>query len=257
MPLLSLKNVSVSYRRSDGLFRRGAAVRAVDDISFDIMPGETLGLVGESGCGKSTLARAIMRLQPVAAGSITFDGEDITSMPESSMRLRRKHLQMIFQDSYASLDPRMSAEDMIGEPIGAFGIGGERRKLVADLLTKVGLDPSYGRRRARQFSGGQRQRISIARALAAGPRLIVADEPVSALDVSIQAQILNLLKRLQRDDGVAYLFISHDLRAVRFMADKIAVMLGGRIVEYGSADEIVNAPQHEFTRSLLAAMPGN
>ncbi|WP_064710205.1 oligopeptide/dipeptide ABC transporter ATP-binding protein [Rhizobium bangladeshense] len=233
-------------------------VRAVDDISLDVMKGETLALVGESGCGKSTLGRLLLRLIEPSAGRIVFDGTDLTTLSNEKMRAMRQKLQMIFQDPYGSLSPRRSVADIIGEPLDAFGLAHSRRdkrERVADLLTQVGLSPSVMDRYPRQFSGGQRQRIGIARAISLAPSFIVADEPVSALDVSVQAQIINLMQDLQRKKGFSFLFIAHDLAVVRHIADRVAVMYLGRIVEIGPKRAVYDAPQHPYTQALLSAAP--
>jgi peptide/nickel transport system ATP-binding protein len=239
-------------------------VRAVDDVSLHIQPGETLGLVGESGSGKSTLGRLILRLIEPTSGSIHFDGKDLLQASHGEMRRLRRHMQIIFQDPFGSLDPRMKVEDIIAEPLiihpesladNSNGAEGGIRRRVAELLRAVGLDESAQRRFPHEFSGGQRQRIVIARALALRPRFIVADEPVSALDVSVGAQIVNLLAQLQRDFGLTYLFISHSMPVVRYLATRIAVMYRGKIVEVGDTAQITENPKHPYTRSLLAAIP--
>jgi len=244
---LKLENVTVRYGGRSG-------INAVDDVSLEVGRGETLALVGESGCGKSTLARAVLRVQPISSGRIIFDGEDISRLSERALRPVRRRMQMIFQDPFSSLDPLVSVGDSILEPRRAFDkkIGkAELDKLLAD----VGLSPEYARRRPGQLSGGQCQRVGIARALSIEPELIVADEPVSSLDVSMQAQLLNLLKRSVRTRSISLIFISHDLRAVRFLADRVAVMEKGRSVECGRAGEILEQPQHPFTKRLVAAIP--
>src|SRR5437588_3336145 len=235
----------------------GASVKAVDGVSFDVQRGETVGLVGESGCGKSTLGRLVTQLIPVTSGNVIFDGVDITRLGGERLRQQRKQLQIIFQDPYASLDPRMTIGDVIAEPLVNFGMlhGKEKDVRVQELLRVVGLNPYFNNRYPHEFSGGQRQRIGIARALALNPSLIVCDEPVSALDVSIQAQILNLLKDLQAEFGLAYLFIAHDLAVVRTMSDRIAVMNRGKIVEEGPAEEVYSNPQDPYSQALLAAVP--
>src|SRR5688572_21769578 len=232
-------------------------LRAVDDVSFAIRRGETLGLVGESGCGKSTVGRCLLRLHEPTGGEVFFEGTNITHLSWSAMQLMRREMQIIFQDPYASLNPRHSILSIVSEPLKIHGIGSkqERRDRVGDLLAKVGLDPKYMHRYPHEFSGGQRQRIGIARALALNPRLIICDEPVSALDVSIQAQILNLLKDLQNEFGLAYLFIAHDLAVVRTMSDRIAVMNQGKIVEYGPAEQVYAHPKDPYSQALLAAVP--
>jgi oligopeptide transport system ATP-binding protein len=254
---LSVRDLRVQYRSGRTMFGRDPFLRAVDGVSLEIRRGETLGLVGESGCGKSTLGRAILRLTEPSSGAVLFEGEDITSLPAAAMRARRRSLQMIFQDPYASLNPRMTAGQIIGEPITAFGLspGKPVENAVHELMETVGLTPGVSDRLPAEFSGGQRQRIGIARALAADPEFIVADEPISALDVSIQAQIMNLLKRLQNERGLTYLFISHDLRAVRHMADRVAVMYLGKIVELAEAKKLYDRPLMPYTKALVSAVP--
>jgi peptide/nickel transport system ATP-binding protein len=232
-------------------------VRAVDDVSFTVRSGETLGLVGESGCGKSTLSRTLLQLIKPTSGSVRFQGREITDLSSGEMRKLRQEMQMIFQDPYASLNPRKRVAQIIGDPMKLHGVssGDERRKAVQALLERVGLNPEHYNRYPHEFSGGQRQRIGVARALALEPKLIVADEPVSALDVSIQAQIINLLEDLQNDFDLTYLFVAHDLSVVRHVADRIAVMYLGKIVEIGPADEVYSKPIHPYTLSLLSAVP--
>ena len=234
-------------------------VKAIDDISFDIFEGETFGLVGESGSGKSTTGRALLRLYKPTDGEILFEGKDIANLKKGKELLEfRKEAQMIFQDPYASLDGRMKVRDIIAEGIDIHGIAKtaeERDAMVDELLETVGLNKEHANRYPHEFSGGQRQRIGIARALAVNPKFIVCDEAISALDVSIQAQIVNLLKRLQKEIGLTYLFIAHDLSMVKYISDRIAVMYRGRIVEMGSADCVYNNPQHPYTKSLLSAIP--
>jgi peptide/nickel transport system ATP-binding protein len=232
-------------------------VRAVDDVSLDIHAGETLGLVGESGSGKSTLGRLILRLIEPTSGDIRFEGRDLLAAGSQEMRRLRRDMQIIFQDPFASLDPRYRVEDIIAEPLIIHGsaTGGARRARVVELLRAVGLDESILQRFPHEFSGGQRQRIGIARALALRPKFIVADEPVSALDVSVGAQIVNLLAQLQRDFGLTYLFISHSMPVVRYLSTRIAVMYRGKIVEIGPTEQITERPQHAYTRSLLEATP--
>jgi oligopeptide transport system ATP-binding protein len=255
--LISIRDVEVTYRSGGGLFGGAKMVTAVDGVSLDIRQGETLGLVGESGCGKSTLGKAILRLTEPTGGNVHYKDAEITGLSASEMRGHRKKLQMIFQDPYASLNPRMTAGEIVAEPIKALGIAGtgEARSRAADLLETVGLSKRLADRYPREFSGGQRQRIGIARALAVEPEFIVADEPISALDVSIQAQIMNLLKRLQDERDLTYLFISHDLRAVRHLSDRIAVMYLGRIVELAGANDIYHDPLMPYTQALIAAVP--
>jgi oligopeptide/dipeptide ABC transporter ATP-binding protein len=238
------------------LRRQLAAVHAVDDVSFTIRKGETLGLVGESGSGKSTTARLVLRLIEPTAGKVELEGEDITAASGANLRHARQEMQMIFQDPYASLDPRMTVRDIVGEPLviwGRWRNGGPAQ--VAELLERVGLNPDHANRFPHEFSGGQRQRIGIARALALRPKLIVCDEPVSALDVSVRAQILNLLASLQRDFDLTYLFISHDLSVVRQVADRVAVMYLGKLVEVAARDELYSRPLHPYTQALVSAVP--
>ena len=232
-------------------------VKAVDDVSFEINEGETLGLVGESGSGKSTTGYSVLQLLKPTGGSVQFMGKELTTMSRNDLREIRREMQIVFQDPYSSLNPRMTVGNIVAEPLTVHGVGTRRSReaSVRDLLETVGFNPDFTNRYPHEFSGGQRQRIGIARALALNPRLIVCDEPVSALDVSIQAQILNLLKDLQRDLGLAYLFVAHDLAVVRTMSDRIAVMNKGKLVEMGPAERVYRNPQDEYTRALLAAVP--
>ena len=258
-PLLTIDSLKVWFPVTEGLIRERhiGDVRAIDGISFGLGRGETLGLVGESGCGKSTTGRAIIRLYKPTSGRILLDGQDIGTLEGSSLRRARRRMQMIFQDPYASLNPRMNVYGIVGEPLDIHGVGtkGERHERVRELLSTVGLNPDFGERYPHEFSGGQRQRIGVARALALNPDLIVADEPISALDVSIQAQIINLLERLQGQFGLTYLFIAHDLSVVRHISDRIAVMYLGRIVELAGSRELNREPLHPYTVALLSAIP--
>ncbi len=255
--LISLENLQVYYHSGGGLFGGSKTVKAVDGVSLNIRKGETLGLVGESGCGKSTLGKAILRLTEPTGGKVFYNGKDLARLPKSAMREERKHLQMIFQDPYASLNPRMTVGDIIGEPIRAFGLakGGSVELQVQDLMETVGLSRRFNKRYPHEFSGGQRQRIGIARALAVDPEFIVADEPISALDVSIQAQIMNLMEHLQTEKNLTYLFISHDLRAVRHLSDRVAVMYLGKIVEIAPGKDIYADPLMPYTKALISAVP--
>ena len=259
MSLLEVKNLKVHFSVKHGMFSRAREfVKAVDDVSFAIEPGETLGLVGESGCGKTTLGRAIVRLVEPTAGSVLLNGEDITQMNGSELRTRRRKFQMIFQDPYGSLNPRMTVEQIVGEALDIHKLTDSksaRQKRIFELLKDVGLDPVYAQRYPHEFSGGQRQRIGIARALAVEPELIICDEPVSALDVSVQAQIINLLRDLQQQRGIAYLFIAHDLAVVEHISHRVMVMYLGKIVETADAKAIIRNPQHPYTQALISAVP--
>ena len=233
------------------------SLKAVDGVSFDIMPGETLGLVGESGCGKSTLGRLVTQLIPVTSGQVIFDGIDLTTLRGEKLRQQRKQLQIIFQDPYASLDPRMTIGDIIAEPLVNFGLlrGRQKDAKVQELLRVVGLNPYFNNRYPHEFSGGQRQRIGIARALALNPKLIVCDEPVSALDVSIQAQIINLLEDLQKEFNLTYLFVAHDLSVVRHISNRVMVMYLGKIVEVSPSEQLYTSQEHPYTKALLSSIP--
>lgn len=259
-PILKIEHLKTWYPLRKGLFGKTYDhVKAVDDISLEIYPGETLGLVGESGCGKTTLGRSILRLIEPTQGQVIFKGDDVTSMDNRNLRAFRKKAQIIFQDPYSSLNPRISVGEAIAEPMMVHGLETDikrRRKKVCDLLEEVGLEASYYQRYPHEFSGGQRQRICIARALAVKPQLIICDESVSALDVSVQAQVLNLLNQLKEEFHFTYIFISHDLSLVRFMSDRILVMYKGKPVELNDADELFNHPQNDYTKKLIAALPG-
>ena len=258
-PLLVVKNLKKYFPIRSGVLidRTVDYVRAVDDVSFEVRAGETLGLVGESGSGKTTTGYCVLQLLKPTSGSVVFDGQDLTTMDKKGLRHVRRDLQVVFQDPYASLNPRMTVGDIVSEPLLVHDIGDRRsrRRSAEQLLEVVGFNPDFINRYPHEFSGGQRQRIGIARALALNPSLIVCDEPVSALDVSIQAQILNLLKDLQHEFGLAYLFIAHDLAVVRTMSDHIAVMNRGKIVEIGPAEEVYTNPQDPYSQALLAAVP--
>ncbi|MBO6538431.1 MAG: dipeptide ABC transporter ATP-binding protein [Rhizobiaceae bacterium] len=256
--LVDIEDLTVHFPVFRGLLRRQVgAVKAVDGLTFDIRRGETLGLVGESGCGKSTTGRALLRLYELTAGRILFNDRDIATLDSGELRAVRPSMQMIFQDPQASLNPRLTVGSIIAEPLIEHGVlkGKARRDKVRELLDAVGLNPDYINRYPHEFSGGQRQRIGIARALALDPEFIVCDEPIAALDVSIQAQVVNLLEDLQKKLGLTYLFISHDLSMVRHIADRVAVMYLGKMVELGTVDQLFNKPKHPYTRALLSAVP--
>ncbi len=257
--LLQVRDLRKEFPVKSGFLieRVSHTINAVDGVSFDIAEGKTLGLVGESGSGKSTTGYCILQLIKPTAGTILFKGKELTELGREDLRRMRREMQIVFQDPYSSLDPRMTVGDIVSEPLEVHGVGTKknRRGRVRELLDVVGFNPDYSNRYPHEFSGGQRQRVGVARALALNPSLIVCDEPVSALDVSIQAQILNLLKDLQRDFGLTYLFISHDLAVVRGMSDHIAVMKDGKILETGPADDVYEHPKHEYTKALLTAVP--
>ncbi|MGY1437768.1 ABC transporter ATP-binding protein [Streptomyces reniochalinae] len=259
-PILEVRDLVKHFPLTQGvLFKRQVgAVKAVDGISFDLYPGETLGIVGESGCGKSTVAKLLMNLEAPTSGTIRYKGEDITKLSGRALKAVRRNIQMVFQDPYTSLNPRMTVGDIIGEPFDIHpevAPKGDRRRKVQELLDVVGLNPEYVNRYPHQFSGGQRQRIGIARGLALRPEIIVADEPVSALDVSVQAQVVNLMERLQDEFGLSYMFIAHDLSIVRHISDRVGVMYLGKMAEIGSDEEIYEHPTHPYTQALLSAVP--
>jgi len=261
-PLLSVKNLVKHYDTRNGVWGKltgnpGFLVRAVSGVSFEIKGGETLGLIGESGCGKSTLGRAVLRLHEPTSGKVVFDDEDVTSLDHAAMKAMRRRMQIIFQDPYASLNPRKTVAQIIGQPLRLHGLArnGEIRDQVAEMLESVGLKASHLNRYPHQFSGGQRQRIGVARALILNPSFIVCDEPVSALDVSIQAQIIQLLGNLKRELGLTYLFISHDISVIGYVSDRVAVMYLGEIVEMGPVRVILENPRHPYTQALLSSVP--
>ena len=258
-PILTASNLNKTYAQRGGRFGFGTTqVKALDDVSITLKTGSTLAVVGESGSGKSTLARCLLQLQPLDSGKVLFQGKDLAGLSAAELRLERRNIQMVFQDPFASLNPRMKVGEIVGEGLIIHRLGNqqERHEKVVKMLKRVGLSEVDMQKYPHEFSGGQRQRIGIARALVLEPKVVVCDEPVSALDVSIQAQILLLLKELQAEMNLSYLFISHDLRVVRHIADEIVVMYHGRVVEFGKIDEIYQSPKEEYTRNLLSAIPG-
>jgi len=259
-PILQVKDVVKHYPLTRGIIfkKEIGQVRAVDGVSFDLLPGETLGIVGESGCGKSTLARLVMKLEDPTSGEIWFEGEDMAHLGPKAMRAKRRDIQIVLQDPYTSLNPRMTVGDIVGEPFEIHSDvipKGGRRKRVQELLDLVGLNPEHINRYPHQFSGGQRQRIGIARGIALNPKVLICDEPVSALDVSVQAQVVNLLEKLQNELGLAYVFIAHDLSVVRHISDRVGVMYLGKLVELGEEDQVYEHPTHPYTQALLSAVP--
>ncbi|SEK28094.1 ABC transporter ATP-binding protein [Streptacidiphilus jiangxiensis] len=259
-PILQVRDLEKHFPLTQGILikKQIGAVKAVDGVSFDLYQGETLGIVGESGCGKSTLAKVLMNLEPATGGQVLYKGEDISKVSGRALKAIRRNIQMVFQDPYTSLNPRMTVGDIIGEPFEIHpevAPKGDRRKAVQDLLDVVGLNPEYINRYPHQFSGGQRQRIGIARGLALKPEVIICDEPVSALDVSVQAQVINLLEKLQDEFNLSYMFIAHDLSIVRHISDRVGVMYLGKMVEIGSDEEIYEHPTHPYTQALLSAVP--
>jgi oligopeptide/dipeptide ABC transporter ATP-binding protein len=255
-PIIEVEHLTKRFPAVSGVFsRRGGEVHAVEDVTLSVRRGETLGIVGESGCGKSTTARLMLKLLEPTAGTIRFDGRDITKLSARDMRPVRRDMQMIFQDPYSSLNPRQTVGQIIGQPFAIHGTEGNTRKQVQELMNRCGMNPEHYNRYPHEFSGGQRQRIGVARALALKPKLIICDEPVSALDVSIQAQILNLLESLQAELDLTYVFISHDLSVIRQISDRIAVMYLGRVVELVDSETLYTQPRHPYTASLLSAVP--
>ncbi len=257
-PILDVRDLHTHFQIGGGLFSAKSVIKAVNGVSFQINESEVLSLVGESGCGKSTVGRTLTHLEPATSGQAIFDGNDILPMTSADFRPLRRDIQMIFQDPFASLNPRLTIEQTLAEPLSIHGVVATRaegRDLIAATLELVGMDPKIMARYPHEFSGGQRQRIGIARVMILKPRLVIADEAVSALDVSIQAQVLNLIKKLQRDSGMSMLFISHDLGVVRHISDRVAVMFEGQIVETGTKREIFENPQHDYTRKLLSSIP--
>ncbi|MFI6586505.1 ABC transporter ATP-binding protein [Embleya sp. NPDC050493] len=259
-PILQVRGLVKHFPITQGILfqKKIGAVKAVDGVTFDLMKGETLGLVGESGCGKSTVARLLMNLESITAGSVLYKGDDLAKLSGRALKAVRRNIQMVFQDPYTSLNPRMTVADIIGEPYDIHpevAPRGDRKRRVQELLDLVGLNPEHINRYPHQFSGGQRQRIGIARGLALNPEIIIADEPVSALDVSVQAQVVNLLEKLQNELGLSYLFIAHDLSVVRHISDRVAVMYLGRIAEIGTDAQIYDHPTHPYTQALLSAVP--
>jgi len=257
-PLLRVDGLCKHYGGGGGLWGRTPPVRAVDGVSFHVQPRETLGLVGESGSGKSTTGRLVLQLEPATAGEVWFEGRNLSGLSTAALRAVRARMQVVFQDPYAALDPRMTVGDFVAEPLvihRAVSSRSEREDRVAALFRRVGLNPDFMRRYPHEFSGGQRQRVGIARAIALGPSFIVADEPITALDVSIQAQVVNLFQDMQQEMGIAFLFIAHDLNMVRYLCQRVAVMLRGRIVEMGPVEAIFGNPLHAYTRALLSAVP--
>lgn len=257
-PLIQVKNLSKTFEVNGGFLKRPDHLHAVSDVSFDIMPGETLCVVGESGCGKSTLGRCILQLIKPTDGEVIYDGQDLTKLKENEMRPVRRDVQMIFQDPYASLNPRMTIREIIGAPLDSFGLVSseeEREEKIREICQIIGISEEWLSKYPHEFSGGQRQRIVIARALVMSPKFVVCDEPVSALDVSIRSQVLNLMKDIQEKYGYSYLFISHDLSVVNYIGDRIAVMYLGQLVELADKKELFNKPRHPYTQALLSAIP--